>query len=227
MAVDFERMCADGWDPVECAALAESRGTARLEVFKAIYTSWGPDAFVASDLERYGTDYPSRAARAAATVGLAVLVLNYAQASCEDVAWFERITHISRKVEALAKADRANDALSFYDRLDPSSLQLTPITEAEASGVVRATRAQYSHLSSVVVDSIDPYPWGWIFLPDLDPDPDRRQRPQPGVDARPLIFDRFTGALIEVHSDETTQEYVRRYEETGWPMPISSTGGSS
>ena len=224
MTVNFERMRADGWDPIECAAIAESQGMSRLDVFKAIYTCWGPDAFAVTELEKYGTtEYPSRAARAAATVGLAVIILNYAHASYEEVAKFERVTGISRKVEALARADRSTDALSFYDRLDPNSLELTPTSETEARATVRAARARYSHFSSVVVDSVTPYSWGWLFSPDLGFEHGSRRPPQPGADVRPIIFDRFTGVAIVVSSNEPEPVYVQRYEESGWPDPTDPT----
>lgn len=219
MRVDFEALRADGWSPLDCAVVAESQGMSRLEIFKAIFTCWGTGPFAVDELVRYGSGYPSRAARAAATIGLAAVVLEYSNATSEEFAAFERVTGISRKVDGLARADRSTDALGFYDRLDPHSLSLTATSEAEARRVVLSMRAPGSPLSSIVVDSIDQYQWGWLFSPQLD-HADRSPRPlQPGASVKPILFDRFSGAAIELDIDETLSAYVRRYEKTGWPFP--------
>ncbi len=217
MNVDFDRMRAAGWSPIDAVAKAEAEGLSRLEAFKAIYAHWGPDAFGAADLERHGTDYPSRSARAAATVGLAVLVLQYPTCSADEFTRFEAVTGISRKVERLARAGRAEDALAFYDRLDPESLRLRPISETEARSIVHRERGRRSRLSSSLADSMVSFPWGWLFLPSDGYELGASGELPGGGDLRPIILDRFTGVPIEVVADEAPDVYVRRYETTGWP----------
>ena len=212
MTVDFETMRAAGCSALEAGMLAESQGMSRLEVFKAILHHWSVEPFAVEHMERYAAGYPSRAAQAAATIGLAAVVLAYPNASSEDVAAFDRVTGLSRKVDALARADRADDALRFYDRLDPDELRLTPITQAEARDAVRSRRERSSPQRSVVIDPVEERSWGWTFSSH---DPAGRLAPWSG--ARPLLVDRFTGAVIVLDREDPLEVQVRRYEETGWP----------
>jgi hypothetical protein len=219
MVGEFEQWRAAGRSPAECVAMAESRGLARLEIFKALHVVWGDEALTDDQLQRYGSGYPSPAAQVAATEGLAGLVRRYSRATEEEFAWFERLTGISRKVDALAMADRTVDALAFYDRLDPESLILHPTTGSQARAAVRRARAERSTLSSTVVDFVARYRWGWLLSAVLDQTD--RPGPIPRVDqeARPMLFDRFIGVPIEVTSDEPHAVFIERYEQTGWPMP--------
>lgn len=214
MTVDFETMRAAGLSALEAGMLAESQGLRRLEVFKAILRHWGVEPFAVENMERYGSGYPSRAAQAAATVGLAAVVLAYPRASCEEFAAFERITGLSGKVEALARADRADDALRFYDRLDPDALRLAPIALTEARRAVWAQQGRPAQLRSIVIEPVEQLAWGWVF-PSPDPT-DRLARPSA---ASPLLVDRFTGAVIELDGEEPLAAQTARYEETGWPHP--------
>lgn len=218
MRVDFEAMHAAGWSPLDSANRAEASGMARLEVYKAIFDHWGPTSFAVDELLHQAAGYPSRAAQAAATVGLAAIVLEYSTVTLADFAAFERTTRISRKVVALARADRPDDALRFYDRLHATELRLEPITEAEARHVVLEMRATSSALSSVVVDNVERHPWGWLFTPNLDDDRAGRIPAPPGAGVRPILFDRFTGLAIGLHRVESAPVYLQRYEETGWPF---------
>ncbi len=212
MTVDFETMRAAGCSALEAGLLAESQGMSRLEVFKAILQHWSVEPFAVEHMERYTSGYPSRAAQAAATIGLAAVVLAYPTASGEEFAAFERVTGLSRKVDALARAGRADDALRFYDRLDPDALRLTPITQAAARDAVRSRRVRSAPQRSVVVDPVEEHPWGWAFSSG---DPANRLADR--YEARPLLVDRFTGAVIELDGDESLEVHVGRYEETGWP----------
>lgn len=216
MTVDFETLRAAGSSALEAGMLAESQGMSRLEVFKAILQHWSVEPFAVERMERYGSDYPSRAAQAAATIGLAAVVLAYPKASCEEFAAFERITGLSRKVDALARADRPDDALRFYDRLDPEVLRLAPITQGEARQAVWSHRSASAQQRSVVIDPVEQHSWGWIFpshdaadrLPGWSPDP------------RALLVDRFTAAVIELDDDESLDAQRDRYERTGWPRSL-------
>ncbi|MEZ5407000.1 MAG: hypothetical protein R2761_03180 [Acidimicrobiales bacterium] len=212
MTVDFETLRAAGTSALEAGMLAESEGMSRLEVFKAILHHWSVEPFAVECMERYGSGYPSRAAQAAATIGLAAVVLAYPTASAEEVTAFERTTALSRKVDALARADRADDALRFYDRLDPEVLRLTSLTQAEARHAVWLQRGRRSQQRSVIIDPMEQHTWGWVF-PALDPT-DRLAGPSA---APPLLVDRFTGAVVELTADEPLEAQIGRYEETGWP----------
>lgn len=216
MTVDFENLRAAGWSPLACAAHAESEGLSRLEAFKGVMSQWGAAPFAVDDMLQYGSGYPSRAAHGAATVGLAAVVLEYPTASFEEVTDFELETGISRKVEALARADRPDDALRFYDRLVSDVLGLTPVTQTEARGLVRMLREPDSPLHSVVIDSINEYVWGWIFSPRLDGRPLAGGR-SPGVGGSAILLDRFTGVGFKLDMDEPLEVVVKRYQETGWP----------
>lgn len=221
MTVDFETMGAAGWSALEEAMHAESQGMSRLEAFKAILTRGSVEPFAVEHMARYGSGYPSRAAQAAATIGLAAVVLAYPRASCDEVAAFERETGLSRKVDALARADRADDALRFYDRLDPDSLRLQPISLVEARDVALSQRTGSAPQLSVVIDPVEQHPWGWVFSSHL---PTSRLADRAG--ARPVMVDRFTGAAIELDGLAPIATYVGRYEETGWPFPMAAAGRS-
>lgn len=215
MTVDFETLRAAGTSALEAGMVAESQGMSRLEVFKAILQHWSVEPFAVESMERYGSGYPSRAAQAAATIGLAAVVLAYPHASCEEVSAFERITRLSRKVDALARADRADDALRFYDRLDPEVLRLTPMTQGEARHAVGSRRGGSAQERSVVIEPVEQYTWGWVF-----PSPDPADRLAVGsAAALPLLVDRFTAAVIELDGDEPIEVQIGRYLETGWPHP--------
>lgn len=216
MTVDFENLRASGWSPLACAAHAESEGLSRLVAFKGVMDHWGAGPFSVDDMLQYGDGYPSRAAHGSATVGLAALVLEYPTATFEEVAAFERTTGISRKVEALARADRPDDALRFYDRLDPDELELTALTQSEARGIVRHIREPNTSLRSVVIDTVNDYHWGWVFSPDLDGDV-TVEGPAPGVVGSPILLDRFTGVGFELDLGMPLEIAVERYDETGWP----------
>lgn len=213
MTVDFETLRAAGSSALEAGMLAESQGMSRLEVFKAILQHWSVEPFAVERMEGYGSGYPSRAAQAAATIGLAAVVLAYPKASCEEFAVFEQITGLSRKVDALARADRADDALRFYDRLDPEVLRLTPISLGEARQAVWSQRSVSAQRRSVVIDPVEQHSWGWVF-----PSDDAVVRlPRRSPAHRPLLVDRFTAAVIELDGDEPLDVQRERYERTGWP----------
>lgn len=213
MTVDFETLRTAGSSALEAGLFAESQGMSRIEVFKAILQHWGVEPFAVERMERYGSGYPSRAAQAAATIGLAAVVLAYPKASCEEFTAFERITGLSRKVDALARADRADDALRFYDRLDPDALRLTPITQGEARQAVWSQRGRSAQQRSVVVDPVEQFAWGWVF-PSHGPADRLTGR---SAAALPLLVDRFTAAVIELDGDEPLEVQRGRYEKTGWP----------
>ncbi len=216
--VRFERMKDDGWTPHEAASAAAASGASRLEIFKAIYDHWGPGPFTIAELEQYGSDsYPSPAARAAATVGLAALVLNYPLATSDDVAKFEATTGISRKVEGLARADRADDALQFYERLDSDRLRLQPIEEPEARRMVARVIGEHEGRLRVLDEATGHFDWGWMFhyqsVSHLT-----TGRPEDRLAGNaPIIIDRYSGALIETGSTDDPTQYASRYARTGWP----------
>ncbi len=225
--LDFANMHQRGWSPAVAFTLGTQNGLSRLETFKAILDNWGTAPFRVTELEGFdnGT-YPSASARAAATVGLAAVVLNYPQATADDFAEFEARTGISRKVVALARADRADDALRFYDRLETDRLFLRALDERDARRVVALAADPIEQVAGLDDSrSVATFDWGWAFTVDDEVRPPAGDRPSTRRQARAMLVDRFTGALIELADTIDLASACARYGMTGWPDQISEPTG--
>ncbi len=219
--LDFSRMKSRGLSPFDAATVAKAAGVSHLETFKGIYDHWGSGPFTIGELEKHGDgQFPTPSARAAATVGLAALILNYPKATAGDVARFELVTGISRKVVALARAGRADDALGFYDRLEPDRLALRPISEVEARRTVGLAVGEHRGWLRVDDAATTTHDWGWLYHYQSAAFLDTGDPACHVSGTAPIIVDRFTGALIETGDpSESPATYGERYEATGWPTP--------
>ncbi len=217
---DFGAMKAAGINPVEAVNIATKAGVGRLIVFKGLQVHFGlvldnPNQFANEDTG----EYPSVAAREAATVGLGALVYTYKRASEADVRAFDRATGLSRKVDALARAGRVADALAFYDRMSPSDLSLASINEADALALAEAHIAAIEGPElRIQEESTQRHSFGWMFFYQSAGYLDTGNFSLMVAGNAPLIVDRFTSAVWVTDTADRPTTYVENYERTGSPF---------
>lgn len=218
-AFSFAELHQKGESSARAARLATEAGVPRLLTIKAMADRWG----VQVNTDEIGAadpgGYPSVAARETATFALAGLVAAYPGASFGDFLEFERRTRISTKIDALAMADRVADALAFYDRLAPGSLEIIELTEDEARAIAADHIDEASGAVRIQDESTQTHDWGWLFLYQSAAYLDTGDFAQMIAGNAPLIIDRFTGALWSTGTASRPDDYIERYRRTGTPHP--------
>ncbi len=218
-AFSFAELHREGVSSARAAQLATEAGVPRLLIIKAMADRWGvqvkTDEIGASD----PGGYPSVAARETATFALAGLVAAYPNQPFADFLEFEKRTGISVKIDALAMADRVPDALAFYDRLEPGSLELRELTDAEARAIAAEHIGEAAGELRIQDASTQTHPWGWLFLYQSAAYLDTGDFALMIAGNAPLIVDRFTGVLWTTGTASRPDDYIEHYRRTGTPHP--------
>ena len=210
-----------GFGPDHVAALALQLGWRPGAVIKALNRHWGLGIGEAKQLTDRHLDAPSKAAVDYLRLQAALVAQMPVQTSDSELRAFEEETGWNRKLWALVRAGRFDDAHQAIGRFNSVSMSFEPLAPVEARALVVQEIETWPMPMRVIDEATTDQSFGWAFFCQSVAYLDSGDWRDMAVGHGAFLVDKWTGVLWATGSAMPTDHYVANYIATGDPHGAS------